>query len=128
MGTGSSLSHILLQTLPGRLRAVREVVLWAMRLRTRHRVVNHSMQPSAEEGDYLLVNPRAYRRSRPQPGDVVVARHPFDSGVTVTKRVARVDEHGVELASDNPGAGQDSRHFGSVPFSLLRGQVTYVIR
>lgn len=127
MGTRSRLNATL-QTLSGRLHAVREVVLWAVRLRTRHRVINHSMQPAVEAGDYLLVNPGAYRRSLPQPGDMVLARHPIESDTTITKRVASISERGVELVSDNPDRGQDSRHFGPVPLPLLRGQVTCVIR
>ena len=114
--------------LSGRLRAVREGVLWLLRLRTRHRVVNASMEPTAKDGDYLLVNPRAYRRRHPAPGDVVIARHPIDADTIITKRVASVADCGVELASDNPDRGQDSRAFGPLPLDLLRGQVTCIIR
>ncbi len=114
-------------TLPGRLRAVREAFLWLMRLRTRHRVVNNSMEPAACPGDYLLVNPNAYRDTLPARGDMIVARHPFED-VVITKRVAEVLDDQIVVTSDNKREGQDSRHFGPLPRELLRGQVTCVIR
>ena len=127
MGTGGIIK-LSRYTFSGRLHAVRECLLWVLQLRTRHRVVNTSMTPTATAGDYLLVNPTAYRTSRPVPGDVVLARHPLDSTLTITKRIASVSESTVELVSDNPDCGQDSRHFGPLPIALLRGQVTCIIR
>ncbi len=126
MGVGRVISAIR-ETFPGRLRTVRETLLWMLRLRTRHRVVNLSMEPTLSPGDYLLVNPNAYRRSLPAPGDLVIARHPFED-VVLTKRVAEVMNDQVLLASDNLDSGQDSRHFGPLPRTLMRGQVTCVIR
>ncbi len=114
--------------LTGRLRAVRECVLWLLRLRTRHRVVNRSMEPTASSGDFLLVNPRAYRNERPRPGDVVIARHPHVQSRMITKRVMNVADERVELVSDNLDEGQDSRDFGLLPLSLVCGQVTCIIR
>ena len=126
MGAGGIISAFR-ETIPGRLRAVRETLLWVLCLRTRHRVVNRSMEPTVSPGDYLLVNPNAYRRSLPVPGDLIIARHPFKD-VVITKRVTEVVSDQVLVASDNLDAGQDSRHFGPLPLALLRGQVTCVIR
>lgn len=114
--------------LTGRLRAVRECALWLLRLRTRHRVVNASMEPTASSGDFLLVDPDAYQRRNPSPGDLVIARHPWDDGLTITKRVRRVVDQRVELVSDNPVRGQDSREFGLVPLDRVCGQVTCIVR
>lgn len=114
--------------LTGRRRAVRECALWLLRRRTRHRVVNASMEPTATAGDYLLVNPGAYRETAPSPGDVVVAQHPLDERLTIIKRVRRVVDRRVELISDNLNQGQDSREFGPLPLERIRGQVTCIIR
>ncbi len=126
MGT-RRLSSSSQSALSGRLRAVREGVLWLLRLRTRHRVINCSMEPTASSGDYVLVNPHAYNNSLPRQGDVVIARHPWDHDRIITKRVQAVAEQVVELASDNR-EGQDSREFGPLPVALLCGQVTCIIR
>ena len=126
MGVGGIINAIR-ETFPGRLRTVRETLLWMLRLRTRHQVVNLSMEPTVSPGDYLLVNPHAYRQSPPVPGDLVIARHPFED-VVITKRVTEVVNDRVVVASDNLDFGQDSRHFGPLPLALLRGQVTCVIR
>jgi nickel-type superoxide dismutase maturation protease len=86
------------------------------------------MEPTAGSGDYLLVDPSAYRKALPRKGDVVIARHPWDHNRIITKRVQSVAEQSVELVSDNPGEGQDSRSFGPLPVALLCGKVTCVIR
>lgn len=116
------------QTTPGRLRTARELFLWLLGRRTRHRVVNMSMEPAVSPGDFLLVNPRAYQHAMPAQGDLIVARHPTQPDQIITKRVGGVGKEGIELLSDNPRAGQDSRHFGPVALPLIHGQVTCVIR
>jgi len=72
------------------------------------------MEPTLTDGDRLLVS---YRRPV-RPGAVVVAR--FADGTLAVKRAAdrRTTRTGAPawwLASDNPGAGVDSRHRGPVP-------------
>jgi hypothetical protein len=67
------------------------------------------MRPVLAPGDRLLVRYGAHVRR----GDVVVAR--FTDGTVVVKRAAERRDGGWWLASDNPGAGVDSRHRGAVP-------------
>jgi len=82
------------------------------------------MLPTLIEGQQVLVDPRAYRRRRPTPGDVVVARHPFCPDMKLIKRVARVEpDGGLRLVGDNPEASTDSRSLGIVPPQLLEGRV-----
>ena len=103
----------------------RELLLWILRRRTRLRVTGDSMRPTLAPGDVVLVDPRAFRHGRiPAWDDIVVARHPQQPDLEIIKRVAIVEADGqCLLLSDNPAAGTDSRQFGTVPVSALRGRV-----
>ena len=81
------------------------------------------MLPTLKPGSFVLVDPER----APDDGDLVVAVHP-DKGIEICKRVAVVLPDGsVELASDNADAGQDSRHFGAIPASSVRGVITHTL-
>jgi len=81
------------------------------------------MTPSLNEGDEVLVHPRAYAKRRPTVGDVVLFQHPLRSDVRALKRVAEVRPTGLWLLGDNPRGSTDSRSFGVVPDDLLLGRV-----
>ncbi len=84
------------------------------------RVEGESMLPTLQAGQYVLYDSLL----RPEIGDVVVARHPSQP-IDIVKRVAAVDPVGlVELASDNPSVGTDSRRFGRVDVDAVLGRVT----
>ena len=93
-------------------------MLWPPLLRVT--VAERSMEPALRPGDWLLV--RGTRRIR--PGQVVLAGHPGRPDLLIVKRAARRVDDGWWLESDNPDAGAvDSRRFGPVPASLVRGRV-----
>lgn len=97
----------------------------AMRYR-RFAISGASMQPALEPGDWVLVDEKAYRRRLPRTGHIVVAADPRDPERHLVKRVAGVDLHRqVQLAGDNPDESTDSRHFGPVPASTVRGRVRW---
>lgn len=75
------------------------------------------MQPDFDDGDLVLVAPRAPVVT----GRVVVARHPYKN-LMVIKRVAVVDPDGF-LRLSSPG-GEDSDQFGRVPVASTVGVVT----
>ena len=103
----------------------RELLLWLLRLRRRYRVTGASMAPLLEPGDEVLADPRAYRRSPPRSGDIVVARHPFCTDLLLIKRVVEVHEDGTcVLEGDNPAESTDSRAFGALPRERILGRVT----
>ncbi len=105
-------------------RALPELALWAVGRRARFRVHGDSMSPALAPGDQILVDLGAYRRVRPRPGEVVLARHPYRRDVRLVKRVASVAaDGGCELAGDNPDASTDSRGFGALPGELVLGRV-----
>ncbi|MEU5881915.1 nickel-type superoxide dismutase maturation protease [Spirillospora sp. NPDC047279] len=84
-------------------------------------VAGDSMTPALRPGDALVVR----RGGRVAVGDVVVARHPRESGTVVVKRVAFRDGDGWWLESDNQEARgrQDSWNWGAVPDELVLGRV-----
>lgn len=105
-------------------------------LRRLHRalVVGPSMAPALLDGDRVLVDYGAYRRARPCPGDIVLARVPSAPGGLVIKRVAAVSTGGrqgafrpytVRLLGDNTVWSTDSRHFGPVSADAIAGRVWY---
>ena len=76
------------------------------------------MRPTLEPGDRLLL----VRRRRYAPGAVVAVADPRD-GRLLVKRVAGVLPDGPLLVTgDDPAASTDSRTFGPVPRSSIRGQ------
>ncbi len=100
-------------------------ILWALRRRLRLRVTGDSMLPTLMAGDLVLVDNTAYRHDRPAPGDVVVARHPYQKDLIIIKRVTAVTPEGrVTVHSDNPRVGSDSRQFGTLAPARLIGRVT----
>ena len=83
------------------------------------------MVPLLQPGDEVLIDPRAYLRDSPSPGDIVVARHPYRTDLRVVKRVASVLENGnCELEGDNRSESTDSRYFGPIPPQRILGRVT----
>ncbi len=78
------------------------------------------MEPTLCDGQFVLVDPR---RSA-EVGDVVVACDPRQPTLEIVKRVHATDVEGLDLRSDNPDHGTDSRTFGPVPAALVEGVVT----
>ncbi|MFM7529624.1 MAG: nickel-type superoxide dismutase maturation protease [Nodosilinea sp.] len=107
---------------PRQLRSSRwgDLLLWWLGRRRRLRVVGYSMAPLLMPGEEVLVNPQAYHSRTPQPGDLVVARHPHRPQIRLIKWVV----YGVKpqaqagagyfLAGLNLEASTDSRSFGLV--------------
>ena len=77
------------------------------------------MVPELRDGDEVLVRPTKIAAV----GDVVLVDHPTRSDVRILKRVAEVRPEGLWLLGDHPPESTDSRHFGVVPLSKLRGVV-----
>lgn len=74
-----------------------------------------SMEPTLRAGDWLLVDPDAYARRSPAPGDLVLAPDPREDDRLLIKRVEAIDPDGLlHLAGDDPERSTDSRVFGGV--------------
>ena len=62
--------------------------------RNRVGVAGHSMEPALRDGDWLLVDPRAFTDLPPRVGDLVVVHDPRLAGRLVVKRVRTHDTDG----------------------------------
>ena len=99
----------------------REILYWLIGRRQRIRVSGCSMQPLLEDGDVVLMAPR----QRVAEGDIVVARHPFKSGLLLVKYLSEFDASGrARLLGLNPDESTDSRIWGAVAAELVVGKVT----
>ncbi len=78
-----------------------------------------SMNPTLEDGEVVLVD----KNARIEIGDIVVARHPFEIGTEVVKRVERInDREHYFLVGDNPQFSTDSRDYGAVTKEYIIGK------
>ncbi len=50
-------------------------------------VLGASMEPSFENGDYLIVDEISYRLNKPERGDVIVFKYPYDTKQYYIKRI-----------------------------------------
>ena len=95
--------------------------LWRWRPVARVEVTGDSMRPALLPGDRLLV----LRAGPIRTGDVVAVTDPRQPARTVVKRVADRRGTTVTVLGDNPAASTDSRTFGPVPSSTVRGRAFY---
>lgn len=93
----------------------------------RRRIVSvdgESMYPLLTSGDKVIIDPHSAVRV----GDIVLADHPFKSSVRILKRVTDISADGrFFLEGDNPTESSDSRSFGTIAASGIRGRVTSVV-
>ena len=98
-----------------------EILSLLLRRRRVCRVDGSSMYPALRDGDRVLYTPTSICAV----GDVVLAQHPFVSGLKLIKRVEAVDTEGrVTLRGDAGLASTDSRGFGAVVPEAILGRVT----
>ncbi|MEO8042888.1 MAG: nickel-type superoxide dismutase maturation protease [Acidobacteriota bacterium] len=83
------------------------------------RVQGDSMLPTLRDGEVVLISPKA----SVEPGDIVLAKHPYKQSVKMLKRVAAIDDSGrYSLVGDNAGESTDSRTFGTLPVAHIEGK------
>jgi len=80
------------------------------------------MAPTVAPGDWLLVDPDAFREVRPRTGQLVVVDDPRRPGRLLVKRVAGTTSDGqLRLSGDHP-AHRDQPALAAVPTSALVGR------
>jgi nickel-type superoxide dismutase maturation protease len=84
-------------------------------------IVGESMCPTLEPGDRVL----ALRFARARVGDLVALADPREADRVVVKRVVAIKDGHLSVLGDNSASSTDSRHFGPVARSLIRGRIVY---
>lgn len=125
-GTPLARANAKLPNAPHGLRHSRlsDWLLWLLRRRRRLRVAGRSMLPLLSPGTEILMDPAAYCKTQPQPGDLVVAQAPGRPNLQLIKWVVYVEADGrCFLQGLNRLESTDSRQFGLVAPAALLGQV-----
>lgn len=82
------------------------------------------MYPTYRSGDRLLINLDAYLTETPVPEDIVLAKHPFKTGIFMIKRVSHItDNQHYFVVGDNLVESSDSRGFGALRLDKILGKV-----
>ena len=94
-------------------------IMYAVGRRKIFRVSGDSMLPTLKDGDAVMI----IATKSIEPGDVVLADHPYKSSVKILKRVSEIDGEGrYSLTGDNPAESTDSRAFGSLSLECIQGK------
>lgn len=64
----------------------------------RVRVDGFSMNPTLQNGEYILVNRLTYKASQPERGDIIVFRFPSDEGQDLIKRIIGLPGETVHIS------------------------------
>ena len=81
------------------------------------------MAPTLLPGDWLLVDPDAYRERGPVVGELALVSDPRRPDRLLVKRIAAVRPDGtLDVAGDSPSASTDSRTFGAVEAASVSGR------
>jgi len=92
-------------------------------------VAGPSMEPTLAPGDRVCIDVWTYGRRAPRVGEIVLVTAP--DGLPLVKRVAapppeaRVPPGSLWVVGDNRAASRDSRRFGPLPRSSVRGRVVW---
>ncbi len=62
-------------------------------------VKGQSMEPSFEDGDYLIIDELSYRFRTPQRGEVIVFKYPYDENQRYIKRIIGLPGEKVEVSN-----------------------------
>ena len=75
-------------------------IFWIVNTATgRYRVQGHSMMPTLEEGEYLIINKLSYYLEEPRRGDIVVLQYPRDRSREYIKRIIGLPGDIVEVGN-----------------------------
>lgn len=74
-------------------------------------VRGQSMEPTFENGDYLIVDELSYRFDNPQRGDVIVFKYPNDVSQRYIKRVIALPGETIEIENDKVSISNKKGNF-----------------
>jgi len=75
-------------------------IFWIVNTATgRFRIEGHSMMPTLQEGEYVIINKLAYYFDEPERGDIIVLHFPNDRSRDFIKRVIGLPGDEIEVGS-----------------------------
>jgi signal peptidase I len=75
-------------------------IFWLVNTATgRFRIEGHSMMPTLQEGEYVIINKLAYYFDEPERGDIIVLHFPNDRSRDFIKRVIGVPGDQIEVSN-----------------------------
>ena len=96
-------------------------IFWLVNAATgRYRVQGHSMLPTLQEGEYLIINKLSYFLDEPRRGDIIVLHFPRDRSREYIKRVVGVPGDRIEI-----GGGQVKVNGQPLQEPDLNGEASY---
>ena len=96
-------------------------------LRQHCRVVGNSMQPTLNDGDLLIYKRFNLKNHKLKEGTLIILRHPLKERTLIVKRVFRLSLNKLEVRGDNENESVDSRKFGLVNYTQVKGIVECVL-
>jgi signal peptidase I len=91
------------------------------------KIKDRSMQPTINDGDYVLVTGLVYLIRKPKVNDIIVLRHP-QRRIWIIKRISKIVHGKYYVEGDNKEVSQDSRKFGLIGKELIIGKVIFIAR
>lgn len=88
----------------------------------KYKIEGHSMSPTFQDQQKILVNRLVYLFKKPQIGDIIAAK--IDGKIFI-KRINRIKKEQYFLSGDNPNDSFDSKKFGSILKKQIIGKVIY---
>jgi signal peptidase I len=90
-----------------------------------------SMQPTLEPGDFILIDTWSYKNRKPKINDIVIFTTETFQGVLV-KRIQpwptqQSNAEKYYVMGDNRSESQDSRKFGGISLTQIKGQVKIIL-
>lgn len=95
---------------------------------SRFKVLGHSMEPTLNAGDTLIVSSIPYWFKKPQKGNIVLFLETKSKKYFI-KRIVKIDRSAQKdkyfLAGDNRNDSKDSKTFGLIERKNILGKVIY---
>ncbi len=83
--------------------------------------------PTVSEGDLVFYRPISSYNYKFVEGSIVLLFHPLRPKTLLIKRIHKVTASGIEIKGDNQLKSSDSRDFGLVNYSQIKGLVEKII-
>ena len=85
------------------------------------------MLPAIKPNDLIIYKRFNPNNFEPKAGLIIVVNNPLDKQKLLIKRIASFNSKGLFIKGDNDEGSWDSRHFGNINYSSIKGIVTNIM-